>query len=163
MKTAVLCLAMTFVLSTAVAQIDTTPPYKRFPTLPPISLLQSDSSQLSKDDLKKNKRTIIMYFSPECHHCKHQMDDMIKRMDELRNFQIVMATYQPMNEILKFITDYQIGKYPNIVVGRDTKFLLPPFYRIRNLPYLALYDKEGKLITTFEGNAKIDTLINAFQ
>jgi hypothetical protein len=48
-------------------------------------------------------------------------------------------------------------------MGRDEKFALPPFYRIRNLPYLALYDKKGKLITTFEGNQKADIILDAFK
>ena len=37
-----------------------------------------------------------------------------------------------------------------------------PSYRIRNLPYLALYDKDGTLITTFEGTHPADTVYNAF-
>jgi hypothetical protein len=47
-------------------------------------------------------------------------------------------------------------------LGRDTKFFLPPFFKIQNLPFQALYDKSGKLITTFEGNVKIDKLLAAF-
>jgi len=34
-------------------------------------------------------------------------------------------------------------------IGRDEKFFLAPFYKIRNLPYLALYDKKGNLIKLF--------------
>jgi hypothetical protein len=48
-------------------------------------------------------------------------------------------------------------------MGRDTKFFLPPFYHMQSLPYLALYDKGGHLITTFEGNVKIDKLLEAFE
>jgi len=33
---------------------------------------------------------------------------------------------------------------------------------VHNLPYMALYDKKGNLITTFEGTQKVDTLLNAF-
>jgi hypothetical protein len=50
-----------------------------------------------------------------------------------------------------------------MLIGRDEKFVLPPFYKIRSLPYLALYDKKGKLITTFEGTQKADTILNAFK
>jgi len=48
------------------------------------------------------------------------------------------------------------------MLGRDEKFTLPPFYKIKNLPYLALYDKKGNLITTFEGTQKVDTILQAF-
>ena len=55
-----------------------------------------------------------------------------------------------------------MAEHPNSKMGRDEKFFLPPFYKIRNLPYLALYDKKGNLITTFEGTQKIDTILAAF-
>ena len=35
--------------------------------------------------------------------------------------------------------------------------------RQTNLPYLALYDKKGQLITTFEGTQKADTILDAFE
>jgi thioredoxin-related protein len=61
-----------------------------------------------------------------------------------------------------FNAHYRIFEHANIKMGRDEKFFLAPFYKIRNLPYLALYDKKGNLITTFEGNQKADTILNAF-
>jgi hypothetical protein len=74
-----------------------------------------------------------------------------------------MATYQPFSEMKEFNVHYKIYEHPNILMGRDEKFFLPPFYKIRNLPYLALYDKKGNLITTFEGTQKVETLMNAFE
>ena len=104
-----------------------------------------------------------MYFSPDCEHCIKQMNEMIKRMKDLKKLQIIMVTYQPMDLLVDFIKTYNLKKYSNIKAGRDTKFLLPGFYQIKSLPYFALYDKEGKLITTFESNTKVDTLLKAFE
>lgn len=88
---------------------------------------------------------------------------MVKRMDDFKKIQIVMVTYQPMDQLVKFYNDYKLSKYQNIQAGRDTKFLLPPYYRIRNLPYLALYDKKGNLIRTYEGNVKVETLLSDYK
>lgn len=142
-----------------IAQTDT-PAYKRFPTLPPIQLLLTDSTTLTKGQLKKQP-TIIMFFSPTCDHCQHQMDDMLSRSKELDHVQFVLATFQPFEEMVEFYNNYKLDKHPNIKVGRDIKYTLPPFYNIRNLPYLALYNKKGELITTFEGNVKVEKLLKA--
>lgn len=163
MKNGVLIILATFLLQVSQGQTDTTAPFRKYPVIPPISLLQTDSTVLTKESLKKNQQTMIMYFSPECEHCKHQMEDMIKQMSVLKKYQIVMATYQPMDEIKQFYQTYQVAKYPNIRMGRDTKYMLPPFYRMRSMPYMALYDAKGNLITTFEGNVKIDKLVEAFK
>jgi thioredoxin-related protein len=138
-----------------------TPAYKKNPTVPEFSLLQADSSVLTKNNLKQ-QATLIMYFSPTCDHCQHQWDDMVKHKDQLKNIQIVMATYQPLEEMQDFYKKQQIASYPNIKMGRDTEFKLVPFYRIRSLPYQVLYDKNGKLITTYEGNVKVETMLDAF-
>jgi cytochrome oxidase Cu insertion factor (SCO1/SenC/PrrC family) len=148
---------------TSSAQTDNEPAYKRFPTVPPLSLLSPDSTTFSKDNLSKNKPTIIMYFNPLCDHCQHQMEDMIRRMDEFAGIQIVLATYAPMNELTDFIAKYNLAKYPNISSGRDTKYMLQPFYKMTGLPYQALYDAKGNLVTTYEGNVKIDTVLNSLK
>ena len=138
-------------------------PYLSNPTIPPFHLLKLDSATyLTKDDIKKNHRTIILYFSPDCEHCRHQTEAILANSDKFKDIEIVMATYQPFGELKDFNAHYRIFEHPNIKMGRDEKFFFVPFYRIHNYPYLALYDKDGKLITTFEGTQKVDTLLNAF-
>ncbi|HTE26555.1 TlpA family protein disulfide reductase [Flavitalea sp.] len=146
-----------------IAQTENDPPYKRFPTVPSFSLLAIDSTMITKDNLASNKPTILMYFNPGCEHCQHQMEDIIAHKEALKDLQIVMATYAPLNELAEFIAKYKVTEFPNIKAGRDTKYMLQPFFKIGGLPYQALYDTDGKLITTYEGNVKIDTLLSAFK
>lgn len=162
MKQWVLLLCTTLLTSMALAQTPNEPPYKRFPSVPPLQLLMKDSSIFTKDKVKKQP-LIIMYFSPGCDHCQHQMEDLIKDMSKFKGTQIILATYQPFEEIDEFYKKYQLSKYPNITIGRDSKYLLPPFYNIRSLPYLALYNKKGDLLTTYEGNVKVAKLVQAFK
>jgi thioredoxin-related protein len=164
MRYSMVFLALFFVFG-AKAQNDSLPaPYKRFPTIPPFDLLQKDSTRLTKDKIQKKRNTLLMYFSPDCSHCQHQTEELLSALtaDTLKDVQIIMATYQPFEDMVAFYKKYQVAQYPNIKMGRDEKFFLPPFYRMQNLPYLALYDKKGNLITTFEGSQKIITLVDAF-
>jgi len=138
-------------------------PYMRYPTIPPFHLLKLDSATyLTKDSIRKNRKTIFMYFSPTCEHCKHQTEAILADFKDFKDIEIVMATYMPFDEMKEFDEHYKIYEHPNIKVGRDEKMLMPAFYRILNLPYLALYDRKGNLITTFEGTQKTDVLLKAF-
>lgn len=131
--------------------------------VPPFHILKVDSATYyTNSDLKKHHQTLIMYFSPECEHCKHQTKDLVADMDKLKNIEIVMATYFPFAEMKDFYAYFRIGDYSNIKLGRDEKYQIPSHYKIQSLPFLALYDKKGNLITTFEGNQKISTLLDAF-
>jgi thioredoxin-related protein len=117
------------------------------------------NKKFNSASLKKNVPAIIMFFSPGCDHCIHQFEDMVKRMKDLKSYHIIMATYQPVEELAEFNKKYQIAKYPNIVTGRDANYFLPPFYEIRNFPYFAFYNKSGKLTGVFEGNMSVDNII----
>lgn len=156
-------LVFSILFSSAFAQqAPQAPPYKRFPTVPPLDLLQADSTTLTKADLKKQP-TLIMYFSPSCDHCINQINDMAKQWKRFSSYQLILATYQPMEELVEFIDKYKMKEQRNIKLGRDTKFMLPGFYVIKSLPYFAVYDKKGNLVDTFEGNVKVEKLLAALK
>jgi nitrate reductase NapAB chaperone NapD len=104
-----------------------------------------------------------MIFSPACEHCKHETEEIIKNMEQFKDIHIVMATTMPYDSMMSFRHRYGLAQYSNITVVQDNKFFLPVFYMISNLPFIALYDKKGKLITVFNGSQKIETLLAAFQ
>jgi thiol-disulfide isomerase/thioredoxin len=140
------------------------PPFKRFPTVPPFKLLKIDSSTyFTKNDLPRNKPVLIIVFNPDCEHCKHETEQIIKNIDELKNVQIVMATIMPFDMMRSFYEKYELKRFENITVGKDTQYMLPSFFQMHFMPYLAMYNKKGNLLTTFEGSMKIEDLISTFK
>ena len=139
-------------------------PYKRFPTLPPLQLLLGDSTtKYTKDNIPAKKPVLIMLFSPECSHCQHTAEEIIKYKEELKNIQIIMATLHPLWQMNAFMRDYKLDELTNVVAGKDIYYLLPPFYGITSLPYLAMYNKKGTLIMGFEGSMPIQKVIDTFK
>lgn len=138
-------------------------PYERFKNLPPFELKGLDGKTFKRDDLLKNRGTILMFFSPDCHHCLQQMDWMKQVKEELKPYNFVLATYQPLEDLKGFYQTYKLNEWKNIYIGRDEKYFLPPYFRIKNLPFIALYDKKGQLISVFEGNTKTDLILASFK
>ncbi len=165
MKKSFYFIPLLFSVGFCLAQKDTiiAPPYQRYPTIPPFKLLKVDSSSyFTKDDLKKNKPVLIILFDPGCDHCKHETEAILKNIDEFKKIQIVMATNASFEMLKEFYEKYDLQKFENITVGLDLQYVLAPFFRIRNLPYLAMYDKKGNLITTFEGTMKVERILETF-
>ncbi len=106
---------------------------------------------------------MIILFNPDCDHCKHEIEEIIKNIEQLKNVQIVMATNMSFDIMKSFYEKYDLEKFENITVGRDFQYLLPSFYQIRFMPYLAMYDKKRNLLNSFEGSMKIEDLINIFK
>ena len=63
-----------------------------------------------------------------------------------------MATQMPYDSMMSFREKYKLDRFENIIVGQDSQYFLPSFYMISNLPFLAFYDKKGRLISSFGGS-----------
>jgi AhpC/TSA family len=137
--------------------------YLRFPFVPPLKLYKlPDSTIFTKADLKKKKATLLIVFSPDCDHCQHATKELTAKIKLLKKVQIVMASWLPYDQIKQFYKDYDIASYPNIAIGWDKAFMLPPYYKFQSLPFMALYDKNGNLISVFEGSVSLDKVAEAF-
>lgn len=138
------------------------PPYKRFPTFPPVSLLSTDSSTWTKADLPRKTPVMLMYFSPECEHCRHETEQLVKNIGLFEKITIVMATSFPLDSIAAFRERYGLAKYRNIIMGHDKTFFLPTFYKMSSLPFLAFYNRKKELISVFEGNMHTEKILAEF-
>ncbi len=164
MKHLITLLSSLFIATTLLAQADTIqPPYKKYPTYPPVKLLLPDSvSFYTKEDLPKKKPILMMLFNPQCEHCQHETEELIKNIDEFKDIQIVMSTSMTFDSLLSYRKKYKLDQYKNIVVAQDTHFFLYSFFNVRNLPFLAFYNKNKELISAFEGGMKIEDVLKMF-
>lgn len=160
--TLLLVLALSF---TAFSQVDSIqPPYKKFPTYPPVKLLLPDSSNYyTKADLPKKLPIILMLFNPQCEHCQHETRELTKNIDKFKDLYIVMATFAPFDSMMKFRAQYNLASFKNIVVGQDTHYFLPSFFNIRNLPFHAFYNKKKELISAFEGSLPLERILSIYK
>jgi hypothetical protein len=79
---------------------------------------------------------MLMVFNPQCEHCQHETDELLKHMDWFKNTTIVMATSMPYDSMMNFRERYNLATHSNIILGQDDQYFLYSFYAIRNLPFL---------------------------
>ncbi len=153
-----------FIFVSAFPQTETEPLYKRFPTVPPLQLLLTDSTTVfTEKNLKKNQAVFVDLFSPDCEHCQKATEELVDSIERFKNIQIVMATTLSFDKMKIFYEKYQLSRFPNIVVGLDWQLILPTFFKIKNFPFFAFYDKNGNLIDIAEGALPITKVLQIFQ
>src|ERR1700694_2114838 len=145
------------------AQSDSTrAPYQRFPTLPPLQLLLTDSSTYyTKANIPAQTPVLYMLFDPGCSHCQHETEELVAHKDDFSKIQVVMVAMPRVSfaDINGFLAKYKVNELKHVVVGKDVQYFMPSFYVIHNFPFLAMYNKQGNLITTFEGSVGMDKLL----
>ena len=143
--------------------IDTIPPYKKDPNVPPFQILQADSSWYGKNDLPENKPVLIVYFNPECGHCQLIAKEFGKEIDQFRDLEMVWASYQKPAEIDSFAHEYKLSGFPNVHFGRDTRYYIPVFYKIRFTPFMAAYNRKGKLLEVWDEGTIPEKVLKAYE
>ena len=99
------------------AKVDSSklPAYLRTKDLPVIKLYadiktkdgKQDTTLFTNANLPDNKPTVIIYFSPECGHCQHEMKEIEKNMDSLKNAFFVFVSRFPVDSIKNFEKKYR--------------------------------------------------------
>lgn len=142
------------------AQSNNPPAYTPPATIPPYHILTTDSVFETPANLKSNKAVMIIYFSPDCSHCQHLMYEMKPKMADFKNVQVVMITFaEPLKASQIFYRDFDLKKYPNFKVGTEGyTYVVQKFYQVRTTPYIALYDKNHKMVKYYDKAPKIDDL-----
>jgi thioredoxin-related protein len=131
--------------------------------IPPFHILKTDSTYFTPANLQKNKPVMIIYFSPDCSHCQHLMYEMKPKMKQFGNTQIVMVTFMEPSMLIalkNFYRDFDLAKYPNVTVGTEGHtYVVQRYYQVKTTPYIAIYNRNGKLVKAFDKVPSMDELI----
>ncbi len=153
-------LILTTTTVSAGSSIDSIPAHLKNLRLPDFKLLLPDSStNFYTENLKPNRYTILISFSPECDHCKQQTQEITEQISRFKNAQIVMSTTLPFGMMKDFHKAYKIASFKNITMGRDVLYFFPKYFRNHYLPLIAVYNKKGELIHYADGGMPTAELI----
>ncbi|HEU5365249.1 MAG TPA: redoxin domain-containing protein [Hanamia sp.] len=129
-------------------------------TLPAFKMKLSNGKIFSSSEVSPHKPLIIIYFAPDCEHCQILMNGIFKRINEFKNAEILMATFESDASVAGFVKQYQTAKYPNIKVGIEIPvFFFRKYYQLEHTPFTALFDKKQKLIVSYKDYTPLDDLI----
>jgi hypothetical protein len=103
---------------------------------------------------------MLVYFDPTCEHCRLFTANLVKRMNDFTNTEIVMISYLPIAEIKQFESDFNLGKFHNIKVGTEGhSFVVQRWYNVQRFPFTALFNESGTCITSYREAPSMDELL----
>jgi len=144
------------VVEPAVPQVD-----KKIATIPTFVLDNVvDSTAFTDANLDKTKKTIFIYYGPDCGHCVHFARKMMDSISMFKNTQIVMMSSVDYQRIKTFYYDNKMNDIPFITMGRDPKYAFVSLFDIRQFPSAYLYDEKGKFVKSYSSEVAIADLIN---
>jgi thioredoxin-related protein len=136
-------------------------PYQKFPKLPAFNIRLMDSVTIYNTyNIPEGRKTILLFFSPDCKHCQALFRDLTKNMDSLKKVDFyIMSPIHDMQMIRDFYKEYHLADFKNIkVIGRDYEYFFITYYGVKSFPDMALYDEHKKLNKLFEGDIPLKEL-----
>ncbi len=130
-------------------------------SVPPIDLVLTDGQKFTNQNLKQGP-FVLVYFSPDCGHCKQFITALLQREKLARSKPILLASFVEINTLKSFEEAIGLGKFSNIKMGTEGgSYLIARGLSIRKFPFIALYDASHKLVRTFEGEQPMTQIAEA--
>jgi len=139
------------------------------PAIPHFKMLKADSTYVSWTALKKDQPVMVVYFLPDCPHCQRLVADIERHIQAFAHIQIVLITdtktEYPMLRMLKdFTRQYQLSRYKNIMMGTEyPTYTANDYYGIRTTPFVALYNRSGKMVAALDNQPEIADVLSALK
>lgn len=132
--------------------------------VPPFTILLTNGQYFSYTELQKDKPVMLIYFAPDCDHCRDFIKQLTLGMREFTKTQIILISYFPLAKLQQFNKDFKLAKFSNIKMGTEgNSFLVPKYFKISTFPFTALFNKTGKLTATFRQPPSLEVLSNSLR
>ncbi len=123
-----------------------------------------NGNTFSVEDIKKNKPVVLIYFAPDCDHCKLLMKDFFTRVNDFSGAEVIMISYKPLKDLVRFVNTYNVGNYPNIKVGMELPvYFIRYYFNLTNTPFTALYNKKMQLVHYWQKETAVADMISRVQ
>lgn len=127
--------------------------------MPELRLVTFDKAIITNASLANDANLFIMMFNPTCEHCQEETIMLEKHIDLFKKTKMALVASPNMMQLLDFFESVtKASKYPLFQVGVDSSGFINKAYGYQSLPQINIYDKDRKLIRTFNGDTPIDSL-----
>lgn len=128
--------------------------------LPKFSFLQIGSKgEISRSDLRGGK-TVVLYFSPDCEHCRALGEDIGRQLGRLRDIDFVFVTRFDEGDAIAYARDFGLWEQPNMYFGLDMNASFYNYFGEMYVPSTYVFNEDGKLLQVLYQNTMVSDILD---
>lgn len=104
------------------------------------------------------KSCLIIYYNSECEHCQYEAELISKQIEQFKDYQILMISYEPIEKILAYRKKFKLN-YSFIEFLQDSKYQFDNIFGNSPFPSSFIYNKNRKLVKQFKGEVKTEAML----
>ncbi len=101
----------------------------------------------------------LVLFQPDCDHCQREAEDIKNHIEGFKTFQLYFVSSAPIDEVIAFARKYGLYDRPNVKLGTTTVTDIINTFGPIDAPSIYLYNDDGELIQSFNGEVAIEVVI----
>lgn len=133
---------------------------QRIQTLPNIAFRTIAGDSVNLQEFDKTIPLVIIYFHPECEHCRYEAKEIGQNATAFKNCQLIMVTPDDSTKrVEQFCNTHNLWGIDNIEFLLDRENLFKKTFGKAIIPSVYIYDKNRKLKKQFLGETKPEAII----
>lgn len=133
---------------------------KQLENIPIFVLKTIDGKTFTNQDLKIKSHKVIVYFSPDCHFCQAEAEELSQLQRNYDKTEWIWIASEPLKKIKHFAEKYNLSHHKNIHWCYDDKAKFYRNFQMKSVPYFLVYDQSNHLIKRNSGVVKFTKLLD---
>ena len=127
-------------------------------TMPSFTFSTVSGRVFNSDSIQKSP-VLIIYFHPECEHCRYEISSVISSGLTDGRAVILLVTFAGEAAVRTFISELSLEDEKSIWVVSDTLLRFKGIFGNRQVPTNIIYGSDRKLLKIFPGETKAEAII----
>jgi thiol-disulfide isomerase/thioredoxin len=129
--------------------------------MPPFAVTLSNGTRFDNRNLAVGKPLMLVYFAPDCDHCRVFIQALRANMKHFRHSQILMISYVSVPVLNEFYKASGLAQFSNVLVASEgNSFLFPAYFKITVFPFIAMFSMDHSVAVTFHKTPSMEVLVN---
>ena len=134
----------------------------RLTELPKFSFpLIGGKGEINRSDLR-NTKTVVLYFSPDCEHCRALGNDIGKQLGGLRDIDFVFVTRFDEADAVTYARGFKLWEQPNVYFGLDQNAAFYGYFGDMYVPSAYVFNEEGEFLQTLYQNTLVKDILDVY-
>ena len=122
-------------------------------TLPYFNLKRVNGNEFNSDEVRQGP-LLIVFFHPECEHCRYEIDDLITLFNNYGDLTSILISHAPLRVIHEYIEKTGLHDSDRLVILSDEELIARELFSIENVPTTLIYNRDLMLLRRFDGEVK---------
>jgi len=114
-------------------------------------------------DLLRNGPVVVVYYGPDCGHCRKLGKELATSSSEIDAIQWVFVSRAPAHEAKAYAQETGLAAHPSVYLCRDEQARFYQYFGEMYIPSVYVFNSQRKFLQSLHQNTEIQDILDVLQ